>query len=104
MIEREDLFLRYFNDVKSLLMDIFQSGFDTIGEGTVKEIEHLRDVAIRCGMSSLSKLFDRLIKTVREDMHSIDSGESITMVYFQILQYIDYAQNKVMYDKAEKIY
>ena len=55
-------------------------------------------------MSSLSKLFDRLIKTVREDMHSIDSGESITMVYFQILQYIDYAQNKVMYDKAEKIY
>ena len=31
MIEREDLFLRYFNDVKSLLMDIFQSGFDTIG-------------------------------------------------------------------------
>ena len=105
MIEREEFFLRYFDDIRSLFLDIFQSGFDTIGMGTIEEVERLNNLAVRCGMDSLSKLFRRFVQTVKDDMHGTKRNNGdITKAYFEIIQYVNCAENRVMYDRAESIY
>lgn len=104
-MEKEEYYLRLLEDVNSCFVDIFQSGFDTIGDGTLGEVARLSALANKSGMSYLSKLCNEFEKKVRSNRLVVAEDDvTLTNIYFEIINYIKKAKSKVTYDNVKKQY
>lgn len=105
---REDYFEEYFTDISSILEDICQSGFHTVHDSTLQELEEKADTAAQCGMKHLSELLGALREELFSNRHRISaakSADSLSAKYYtKLVEYMQFGMEKTAYDRGKNYY
>lgn len=105
---REDYFEEFFTEISSILEDICQSGFHTVHDSTLQELEEKADTAAQCGMKHLSELLDGLREELFSNRHRISaakSADSLSAKYYtKLVEYTKLGMEKTAYDRGKNYY
>lgn len=105
---REDYFEEFFTEIDSILEDLCQSGFHTVHDSTLQELEEKADTAAQCGMKHLSELLGGLRKELFNNRHRISaakSADSLSSKYFtKLIEYTKLGMEKTAYDRGKNYY
>lgn len=105
---KEAYFEEFFADISSILEDICQSGFHTVHDSTLQELEEKADTAAQCGMKHLSELLDGLREELFSNRHRISaakSADSLSAKYYtKLVEYTKLGMEKTVYDRGKNYY
>jgi len=105
MFEKEEALKQLLSDVENLLEDLYQSGFDTVHDSTLKAFNNMVRRTDAYGMELLSKLLLQLTDGLTMRRHQLDKKEdSMIRVYAQLYQYVSICEEKIERDKGVRYY
>jgi len=89
------------DEVEALLMELFQSGFSTIYDSTLKGMKEQSRNAEQVGLSLLSKMLDALYSRLEQGRHQMNIElQEILAIYQQIYQYVVICRERTEIDKG----
>ena len=96
-------------EVKTVLEDLYQVGFDTIPEAVLHSLKDVGELAEGYGMENLAKKLAILAEQIAMERHRLVRTEDVMMdnricLYIELCNYVFIGQKKVMYDMAENYY
>lgn len=108
-LDNEDYMLSLLSDVMVYMGDIFQGGMSSIGEGVLENLESKAKMFDAVGLSTLAKFISDYVDSNRRLNGLFDEDKrnlikEMIKQNSQMIEYICVANDKVQYDKAQKIY
>ena len=102
-VSREDALQRLLSDIKNLMEDLYQSGFDS----TLKSFDAMAKQTAAYGMELLSALLTQLadgLKMRRHQIRAQGTQDGLAGVYTKLSLYIDLCEEKIELDKGIAYY
>lgn len=89
-----------------IMEELYQSGFDTAHESTLKELEQVQGLVGQYGMVFLAGLLGELLEGIGMRRHRIGCGDGDGMggVYTRISEYLYLGMEKIGYDRGVSYY
>lgn len=101
MSDKEEALERLLSDVENLLEDLYQSGFDTVHDSTLKALNDMARHTAAYGMELLSELLFQLTDGLTMRRHQMEKKEDLLAhVYAQLYWYISICRDKIECDKG----
>lgn len=89
------------DEVEALLLELFQSGFSTIYDSTLKEMKEQSGKAEQIGLLLLSEMLDTLYSKLEQDRHQMNTEiQEMLKLYQQIYQYLIISRERTELDKG----
>lgn len=102
---KEEVLGALLEDMMSLLEDLLQSGFDTVHDSTLEELQKMEELTKQYGMTYLSDLLQKLIEGLNNRRHQITRQEdNLVEVYTTLNEYLYLCLEKTAYDKGRNYY
>ena len=103
--DKEEALEQLLNDVENLLEALYQSGFDTVHDSTLKALKNMVARTAAYGMELLSELLSRLTDGLTMRRHQLKKKEdSLVGVYVQLYRYVSVCRDKIECDKGVRYY
>lgn len=102
-VSREDALQRLLSDIKNLMEDLYQSGFDTVHDSTLKSFDAMAKQTAAYGMELLSALLTQLADGLKMRRHQIQAQgtqDGLAGIYTRLSQYIELCMDKIELDKG----
>ncbi|MDE6365270.1 MAG: hypothetical protein K2O40_05675 [Lachnospiraceae bacterium] len=100
---REDALQQVLADVENLMEDLYQSGFDTVHDSTLKSFDAMAEHTAAYGMDLLSELLTQLVGGLKMRRHQIQgqgTQDGLAGIYTKLSLYIDLCKDKIELDKG----
>lgn len=92
-------------EVLRLMEDLYQSGFDTVHDSTLREIEKAAELTGQYGMKYMSELLASLAAEISSGRHQMEKKTaSIAGIYTDIHEYLYLCRQKTAYDRGMSYY
>lgn len=105
MYDKEEALEQLMSDVENLLEDLYQSGFDTVHDSTLKALNDMTRRTAAYGMELLSELLTQLTDGLTMRRHQLKKQEDCLLgVYAQIDWYVGLCREKIERDKGRCYY
>ena len=105
MFDKEEALEQLMCDVESLLEDLYQSGFDTVHDSTLKALNDMTSRTAAYGMELLSGLLTQLADGLAMRRQQLKKQEDCLLgVYAQIDWYVGVCREKIERDKGRGYY
>ncbi len=105
MYDKDEALGQLLCDVENLMEDLYQSGFDTVHDSTLKALKDMVGRTAAYGMELLSQLLSELAKGVEMRRHQLEKKTGpLIGVYVQIERYVNICREKIEYDKGRCYY
>ena len=105
---RETYFEELFMDISSVLEDLCQSGFHTVHDSTLQELNEKGKTAAQCGMRHLSGLLLTFAEELSKGRHNISKDNNADALfakyYAELIESIELGREKIAYDKGKNYY
>ena len=102
---KEHVLYDVLEEVSGLMEDLLQSGFDTVHDSTLEELERAVEVVKQYGMTYLSELLQQIKEQVTSRRHqSTRQQDKIVEQYAQVNEYLFLCRQKIIYDEAYRYY
>ena len=102
MRNKEEVLGELLEEVKSLLGELCQSGFDTVHDSTLKGTEKMADLTRQYGMAHLSDMLGELTEGICLRRHRLKKDQDMLAgVYARLNEYLYLCEEKLAYDRAE---
>ena len=89
----------------ALMEDLYQSGFDTVHDTTLKELEKTAALTKQYGMEYLAGLLTELFREISAGRHQMKTQTArLAELYTQINEYIYLCSQKTAYDRGLDYY
>lgn len=89
------------DEVEALLVELFQSGFTTIYDSTLKGMKEQSRNAEQIGLSLLSEMLDSLSLRLEQGRHQMNIKlQEMLAIYQQIYQYLIICRERTEIDKG----
>ena len=89
----------------SLLEDLYQSGFDTVHDSTLKDIRKNAELTGQYGMQYLSKLLADMAEEIEISRHRMEKQPArLTELYVNVSEYLYLAGQEAAYDRGKNYY
>lgn len=104
-LSKEEVLGAHIEDVRGLLEDILQSGFDTVHDNTLEELQKMTQMSKQYGMTYLSELLQKLTDGLSNRRHQITHKEdNLAQVYTTLNEYLYLCLEKTAYDRGRSYY
>lgn len=104
-LSKEEALGTLLEDVRGLLEDLLESGFDTAHDSTLKELLNMTQVSEQYGMTYLSELLKKLADGLNTRRHQVTHKEDDLMqVYTTLNEYLYLCLKKTAYDRGRSYY
>ncbi|MCI8528151.1 MAG: hypothetical protein HFH82_03195 [Lachnospiraceae bacterium] len=96
--------------VMELLGDLYQSGFDTVHDSTLEELEGAVEQTGQFGMQYLSEMLEQLTSEIAagrhqtKEVHATKRKTTIAELYTNLNEYLYLSRQKAVYDKGLHYY
>ena len=105
MRNKEEVLGELLEEVKSLLGELCQSGFDKVHDSTLKGTEKMADLTRQYGMAHLSDMLGELTEGICLRRHRLKKDQDMLAgVYARLNEYLYLCEEKLAYDRAENYY
>lgn len=102
---KEEALQVLLSDVENLLEDLYQSGFDTVHDSTLSELNHRTKQTAAYGMELLSGLLAQLSDGLAMRRHQMEKpADNLANLYAQLCWYISLCLDKIEIDKVAAYY
>ena len=103
---KEEALEALFEQVYLIMEELYQSGFDTAHDSTLKELEQIQKLTLQYGMGYLAGLLGKLLEGVGMRRHRIKGEASDEMggIYTQVNEYLYLGIEKIGYDRGYRYY
>ena len=92
-------------EAASLMEDLYQSGFDTVHDSTLKDIQKNAEVTGQYGMAYLSELLSAMAEEISLGRHRMErKTASMAALYTNVSEYLYLCRQKTAYDRGESYY
>ncbi len=92
-------------EIMSLMEDLYQSGFDTVHDSTLKDIRKASELTEQYGMAWLSQMLASLAGEIEAGRHSMERKTAdMAGLYTDISEYLYLCGQKTAYDRGRKYY
>ncbi len=92
-------------ETASLMEDLYQSGFDTVHDSTLKDIRKAAEVTEQYGMTYLSQLLSAMAEQISLSRHRMErKTASMAELYTNVSEYLYLCRQKTAYDRGESYY
>lgn len=91
--------------VGKLMEELYQSGFGTVHDSTLRDLKRAADRTGQCGMQYLSGLLSELYSEISAMRHRMETDMGrMTKVYADICEYLYICRQKAAYDRGLDYY
>lgn len=89
-----------------IMEELYQSGFDTVHDSTLEELEQMQRLVGQYGMKYLAELLKQLFEGIGMRRHRIvnEAGDQMGSVYTRINEYLYLGIEKIAYDRGKEYY
>jgi len=92
-------------EAASLMEDLYQSGFDTVHDSTLKDIQKAAELTGQYGMAYLSELLSAMAEEISLSRHRMErKTASMAGLYTNVSEYLYLCRQKTAYDRGESYY
>ncbi|HBA50190.1 MAG TPA: hypothetical protein DCZ91_20840 [Lachnospiraceae bacterium] len=92
-------------EAASLMEDLYQSGFDTVHDSTLKDIQKAAELTGQYGMAYLSELLSAMAEEISLSRHRMErKTASMAGLYTKVSEYLYLCRQKTAYDRGENYY
>lgn len=92
-------------EAASLMEDLYQSGFDTVHDSTLKDIRKAAELTSQYGMAYLSELLSAMAEEISLSRHRMErKTASMAGLYTNVSEYLYLCRQKTAYDRGESYY
>ncbi len=89
----------------SLLEDLYQSGFDTVHDSTLKDMQRNAELTEQYGMRYLSQLLADMAEEIEKSRHRMEKQPArLAELYVRVSEYLYLARQKTAYDRGQSYY
>ena len=100
-----DLLLDLISEVRQETAGVFQSGFATVHDASIKQIRNLSDVSERYGLHTLSQMLSSLAELIEARRHTTSFDDSKLMdVMCKICKYTEICERRIRYENILQNY
>ncbi len=98
------------DEILKLLEDLYQSGFDTVHDSTLKDLTKAGELTEQYGMKYLSELLGRLVHEIAagrhrtEELHATEKKTLVAELYTSLNEYLYLSRQKAVYDRGMYYY
>ncbi len=99
------------DEVLKLMEDLYQSGFDTVHDSTLRDLEKVMELAGQYGMMYLSELLRRMTEELSagrhqtQELHNMAEKKGlVAKLYTDLNEYLYLSRQKVVYDLGKHYY
>lgn len=98
------------DEIMKQLEDLYQSGFDTVHDSTLKDLTKAGELTEQYGMQYLSELLGRLVNEIAagrhqtEEMHATEKKTVVAELYTSLNEYLYLSRQKAAYDRGMHYY
>lgn len=103
IVSKEDALHQLLSDLLNLMEDLYQSGFDTVHDSTLKALDAMAETTAAYGMAFLSELLVQLADGLKMRRHQIQAQgtqDGLAGIYTRLNQYIELCMDKIELDKG----
>ena len=103
IVSKEDALHQLLSDLLNLVEDLYQSGFDTVHDSTLKALDAMAETTAAYGMAFLSELLVQLADGLKMRRHQIQAQgtqDGLAGIYTRLSQYIELCMDKIELDKG----
>lgn len=103
IVSKEDALHQLLSDLLNLMEDLYQSGFDTVHDSTLKALDAMAETTAAYGMAFLSELLAQLADGLKMRRHQIQAQgtqDGLAGIYTRLSQYIELCMDKIELDKG----
>lgn len=103
IVSKEDALHQLLSDLLNLMEDLYQSGFDTVHDSTLKALDAMAETTAAYGMAFLSELLAQLVDGLKMRRHQIQAQgtqDGLAGIYTRLNQYIELCMDKIKLDKG----
>lgn len=102
---KERVLYDVLEEVSGLMEDLLQSGFDTVHDSSLEELEQAVEATKQYGMTYLSELLQQIKEQITSRRHqSTRQQDNIAKRYAQVNEYLFLCGQKTIYDEAYQYY
>lgn len=92
-------------EVLGLMEDLYQSGFDTVHDTTLRDMEKAAQLAGQYGCASLARLLSGLYEGISAGRHQMEKQTGpVAELYVRINEYLYLCRQKTAYDRGLEYY
>lgn len=92
-------------EVLGLMEDLYQSGFDTVHDTTLKDMKKAAQLAGQYGCAGLAKLLTGLYEGISLSRHQMERQTGpVAELYVKINEYLYLCRQKTAYDRGLEYY
>ena len=92
-------------EIVSLMEDLYQSGFDTVHDSTLKDIQNTAKLTEQYGMAYLSELLSGMAEEISLSRHRMErKTASMAGLYTNVSEYLYLCRQKTAYDRGKNYY
>ena len=98
IVSKEDALHQLLSDLLNLMEDLYQSGFDTVHDSTLKALDAMAETTAAYGMAFLSELLVQLADGLKMRRHQIQAQgtqDGLAGIYTRLSQYIELCMDKI---------
>lgn len=100
-----NLLLDLITEVKQEMADLFQSGFATVHDTSIREMRNLSDVSEQYGLHTLSQMLSSLAELIETRRHTTSFDDTKLMdVMCKICRYVEICERRIRYENILKNY
>ena len=93
------------DQVFGLTEDLYQSGFDTVHEATLKGLQKAADLTGQYGMTYLAELLREITEEISAGRHRMEKQTGrMAELYTKISEYLSLCRQKTAYDRGFNYY
>lgn len=102
---KEEVLEALLERVFLIMEDLYQSGFDTVHDSTLEELEKMKELTGQYGMEYLSGLIKELFEGLSMRRHRMQiQGDRMAEIYTRINEYLYLCEEKIAYDRGREYY
>ncbi len=103
--EKEKILETLLKDVSGLLEELYQSGFNTVHDSTLQEMEKAGKLAGQCGMEYLEGKMKALANGLSMRRHQLRAmPDKLAETYAELIEYLYLCRTKITLDMGRKFY
>ncbi len=92
-------------EIGSLMENLYQSGFDTVHDSTMKDIQNTAKLTEQYGMAYLSELLSGMAEEISLSRHRMErKAASMAGLYTNVSEYLYLCRQKTAYDRGKSYY
>lgn len=92
-------------EIQGLMEELYQSGFDTVHDTTLKDMKKAAQLAGQYGCAGLAELLDSLSEGIAAGRHRMERQTGpLAELYVRINEYLYHCRRKTAYDRGLEYY